>query len=113
VTIPIFDKKYGKLLRFSLLDSNEIRYDHLCDLYSISMNKRQLKEMKNCVEKLLSPHSDISTQSITPVKRTSRFDRVSGGRDMADVNDFELINRRHEKRKPPILILPIDASISS
>lgn len=53
------------------------------------MNKRQLKEMKNCFDKLVSPPSDISTQSITPVKRTSRFDRVRGASSNGEVSSSD------------------------
>lgn len=78
-----------------MLDAHDSRYDHICNAYTTELNQRKLNEIKNCVNKLLSPHSSVSTQSITPVKRASRFERLGTDRN----NDEEAIHDPKSKRK--------------
>ena len=63
------------------------------------MNKWKMGETNNCFEKAFSHNSDISTQSITPVKRPSRFDRIKSDRNTTDVAEFDVQYKRHEKSK--------------
>jgi hypothetical protein len=78
-----------------VLDAHDSRYDHICKAYTTELNQRKLDEIKNWVNKLLSPHSSVSTQSITPVKRASRFERLGTDRN----NEEEAIHDPKAKRK--------------
>ena len=69
------------------------------------MNKWKMEEMNNRYERAFSHNSDISTQSITPVKRPSRFDRIQSDRNTTDVAEFEVQYKRHDKRKIKIQML--------
>jgi hypothetical protein len=78
---------FGVDILFTLhLDIKDLHNGQVLSAHKEKLDKMKLNELCKCVNKLLSPHSSNSTQSITPVKRPSRFERV-GSRRSFDAND--------------------------
>jgi hypothetical protein len=67
----------------------DLKYDHIWDADPVYMNKRERKEKKKSLGKQISPHSSISTQSMTPVKRPSRFESFVPTQNSEEIDPLE------------------------